>query len=80
VVRLLAPRLDDESHTKDIDFSPAGIRRRWQTGYADTMRALTQQPWIGEFGPLDAVVLHEPLPESQAEQPSLEEVATPHSG
>ena len=80
VVRLLAPRLDDESHTKDIDFSPAGIRRRWQTGYADTMRALTQQPWIGEFGPLDAVVLHEPLPQSQAEQPSLEEVATPHSG
>ena len=26
VVRLLAPRLDDEDHTKDIDFSPAGIR------------------------------------------------------
>ena len=77
VVRLLAPRLDNESHTKDIDFSPAGICRRWQTGYADTMRALTQQPWIGEFGPLDGVVLHEPMPESQPEQPSLEEVATP---
>jgi hypothetical protein len=25
VVRLLAPRLDNESHTKDIDFSPGGI-------------------------------------------------------
>jgi hypothetical protein len=26
VVRLLAPRLDNENHTKDIDFSPTGIR------------------------------------------------------
>jgi NTE family protein len=77
VVRLLAPRLDNENHTKDIDFSPAGISSRWERGYADTMRALTQQPWIGEFGPLDGVVLHEPMPESQPEQPSLEEVATP---
>ena len=61
------------------DFSPAGIMRRWETGYADTMRALTKQPWIGEFGPLDGVVLHEPMTESQsvADQPSLEEVGTP---
>ena len=28
VVRLLAPRLGNESHIKDIDFSPAGIRER----------------------------------------------------
>ncbi len=38
VVRLLAPRLDNESHIKDIDFSPSGIRSRWQAGYADTCR------------------------------------------
>ena len=25
VVRLLAPRLDNEDHTKDVDFSPSGI-------------------------------------------------------
>ena len=60
VVRLLAPRLDHESHLKDIDFSSSGIRQRWQTGYADTCRALARAAWIGEFGPLDAVVLHEP--------------------
>ena len=60
VVRLLAPRLENESHIKDIDFSPSGIRSRWQAGYADTCRALARAPWIGEFGPLDAVVLHEP--------------------
>jgi len=29
VVRLLAPQLDRENHTKDIDFSPSGIRQRW---------------------------------------------------
>ncbi len=78
VVRLVSPRLDNESHTKDIDFSPAGIRSRWEAGYSDTMRALEQQPWIGEWGLLDAVVLHEPKPKSEpVEQPSLEEVGTP---
>jgi NTE family protein len=77
VVRLLAPRLDNESHMKDIDFSPAGIHKRWETGYADTMRALDRQPWIGEFGPLDGVVLHEPDTGVAAEQPSLEDVTTP---
>jgi len=60
VVRLLAPRLDNESHLKDIDFSPSGIRQRWHAGYADTCRALARAAWIGEFQPLDAVVLHEP--------------------
>ena len=62
VVRLLAPRLDNETHTKDIDFSPAGIRARWEAGYADTNRALERQAWLGEFGILDGVLLHEPEP------------------
>src|SRR5215471_13299027 len=66
VVRLLAPRLDNESHLKDIDFSPSGIRRRWHAGYTDTCRALARAPWIGEFSPLDAVVLHEPEVKSEA--------------
>ena len=65
VVRLLAPRLDNESHIKDIDFSPSGIRERWQAGYIDTCRALERAAWIGAFGPLDAVVLHEPAPEEE---------------
>jgi NTE family protein len=77
VVRLVAPRLKDESHSKDIDFSVKGIRHRWEAGFADTMRALEQHPWIGEFGPLDAVVLHELMVD--AEQPSLEDVGTPQA-
>ena len=33
VARLVAPKLDGEDHTKDIDFTPAGIRARWLAGY-----------------------------------------------
>jgi NTE family protein len=60
VVRLLAPRLDDEDHTKDVDFSPSGICRRWEAGYAGARQALDAAPWQGEFDPLEGVILHEP--------------------
>jgi NTE family protein len=63
VVRLLAPRLDNENHTKDIDFSPAGIRLRWEAGYADTHRALQRAAWNDNCDPLEGVVLHDPEPE-----------------
>jgi NTE family protein len=59
VVRLLAPQLDRENHTKDIDFSPSGIRQRWDAGYAHTKAVLDRSPWDGEFDPLSGVILHE---------------------
>ena len=59
VVRLLAPQLERETHTKDIDFSPSGIKQRWDAGYAHTRSVLTRAPWIGEFDPLSGVLLHE---------------------
>ena len=59
-VRLLSPRFDNEDHTKDIDFSPAGIRRRWESGYEMTVRAIEHAPWKGDFSPLEGVFLHEP--------------------
>jgi len=59
VIRLLAPPLEGEDHSKDIDFSPAGIRRRWDTGYADTQRVLAQAPWTDDFDPLEGFILHE---------------------
>jgi NTE family protein len=61
VVRLLAPQLDHETHTKDIDFSPSGIMRRWDAGYAHTKAVLQRAPWIGEFDPLSGVILHEQI-------------------
>jgi NTE family protein len=59
IVPLLAPRLDNEDHMKEMDFSPYGVRTRWQAGYADTRRALARAPWLGEFSPLEGVILHE---------------------
>jgi NTE family protein len=61
VVRLLAPQLDRENHTKDIDFSPSGIRQRWEAGYAHTRAVLDRTPWVGEFDPLAGVILHEQM-------------------
>jgi NTE family protein len=58
VVQLLAPRLDNENHTKDIDFSPAGIRTRWEAGHADTARALHRAAWNDACDPLEGVILH----------------------
>ena len=60
VVRLLAPRLEKENHTKDIDFSPSGIRLRWEAGYSDTMRTLQRRAWEDDCDPLDGVILHDP--------------------
>jgi NTE family protein len=59
VVRLLAPRLDNEDHRKDVDFSPSGIGKRWKAGYEKTRREIERAPWKGEFDPLDGVILHE---------------------
>jgi NTE family protein len=59
VVRLLAPALDIEDHSKDIDFSPGGIRLRREAGYRHTIEALHKAPWRQEIDPLDGFVLHE---------------------
>jgi NTE family protein len=59
VVRLVAPKLDGEDHTKDIDFTPAGIRARWQAGYADTKRMLTAAPWRAPVDPIEGVIIHD---------------------
>ena len=59
VVLLQAPQLERENHTKDIDFSPAAIRQRWDAGYAHTRAVLDRAPWVGEFDPLSGVILHE---------------------
>ena len=59
VVRLLAPRLDGEDHTKDIDFTPTGIRTRRQAGYADARKMLEAAPWSRDADPLAGVLVHD---------------------
>jgi len=59
VVRLLAPALDHEDHSKDIDFSAHGIRRRREAGYEDTMRTLEKAPWRNPVDEIEGFILHE---------------------
>jgi NTE family protein len=59
VVRLQAPQLKSETHTKDIDFTAAGIAARWMAGYVHTREVLARAPWVGEFDPLAGVIFHE---------------------
>ena len=59
VAKLNAPRLDGEDQLKDIDFTPAGIRARWQAGYNATRRLVTAAPWQGVVDPTEGVVIHD---------------------
>ncbi len=58
VAHLVAPRLDGEDHTKDIDFTSAGIRDRWHAGYVDTMKMLEAAPWNEAVDPIEGVIVH----------------------
>ena len=58
VAHLLAPRLDSEDHTKDIDFTPGGIRARREAGHADTMRMIERAPWAAPADPIEGVIEH----------------------
>jgi hypothetical protein len=42
---LLAPQLLHEDYTKDVDCSLAGIRPRWDAGFAHARAALAREPW-----------------------------------
>ena len=59
VVRLLAPMVHGEDHSKDIDFSADGIRTRWDAGYAETSRVLATAPWERSYGDEHGFLLHE---------------------
>jgi NTE family protein len=61
LVTLLAPRLESDDYTKDVDFTESIIRARWEAGYADVQRALQEQRWSGAVDPMAGVVVHEPV-------------------
>ncbi len=58
VVRMLAPRLEGEDHTKDIDFTARGIRARWDAGYTDAQLAIAEAPWSEPTDPREGLVIH----------------------
>jgi hypothetical protein len=49
-----------EDHTKDVDFTSSGIKKRWRAGYDHTVHAIKQAPWRQKIDPLEGVFLHEP--------------------
>jgi NTE family protein len=69
VIRLLSPPLAGEDHAKDIDFSPLGIRTRWEAGYAHTARVLAEAPWTTCVDPMEGIILHEAEAGRMTDQP-----------
>ena len=65
VAPLIAPKIDGEDHTKDIDFTSAGIRARCLAGRADTKRMLERAPWKKPVDPICGVVIHDPVSPSE---------------
>ena len=58
VAHLVVPRLEGEDHTKDIDFTAAGVLARRQAGYADTLRMIERAPWDAPADPIEGVIEH----------------------
>ena len=59
VAHLLAPRVEGEDQTKDIDFTTAGVHARRAAGYADTMRMIERAPWtVAAADPIEGVIEH----------------------
>ena len=58
VLTLMAPRLEHEDQTKDIDFTGAGIHARWRAGYESGRRAIAAAPWDREVDSRDGVLIH----------------------
>ena len=56
VAQLLATQLDYDDHTKDVDFSAAGIEQRWGAGYAHTKAVLA--PALGR--PVRSAIRRDP--------------------
>jgi len=59
VIKLIAPRLIDEDHTRDVDFTPAGIEQRLQAGYEETAAMIARKPWTAELDPVEGMMIHE---------------------
>lgn len=56
VAHLVAPRLEREDQSKDIDFTAAGVTARREAGYADTLRMIEQAPWSAPADPIEGVI------------------------
>jgi len=58
VLPMQAPALSGEDQSKDIDFTPAGIRARWKAGVAYAQRYIDAAPWNAPCDPMLGIVVH----------------------
>jgi NTE family protein len=58
IAHLVAPRLDSEDASKDIDFSATGVEIRREAGYKDTQQMLARAPWAAPTDPIEGVIEH----------------------
>jgi NTE family protein len=59
IVRINAVSSKNDDYLREIDFTPEGIRARWQAGYADTVRMLERRPWEVPIDPMLGVAVHD---------------------
>lgn len=59
VLPLRAPALEEEDHTKDIDFTPAGIEARWTAGRELARSRIAAAPWDEAVDPAAGIVVHD---------------------
>lgn len=59
VLTLRAPALAGEDHSKDIDFTPAGIAARWAAGREFARRTIAAAPWQQAVDPIAGIVVHD---------------------
>lgn len=58
ILPMQAPALPGEDHTKDLDFTPSGIRARWDAGRDFASRKIAEAPWRETFDPAMGIVMH----------------------
>lgn len=61
LVNLDTEQIEGKDLTRDIDFTPAGLRLRHEAGYATARRAIERQPWRHEGDFLDGIVVHDEI-------------------
>ncbi len=69
LMRLVAPRLPDEDHSKDMDFNLSRIQARWRAGLADAQRVLARRAWLEPVDATQGLVVHD-LPADEASAPA----------
>jgi NTE family protein len=69
LIKLAAPRLEGDDQLKDIDFTPAGIAARRQSGYEDAKRAIVARPWEAEMDPIEGMTVFSPDRTATADAP-----------